>query len=72
MLGIIISATTEWFQAADLELTGWLVLPTASNYQTQVEEEEEKAYKSHHGPSSCRLVMTMKEEYSKITLAHEF
>jgi hypothetical protein len=36
------------------------------------EEEEEKAYKSHHGPSSCRLVMTMKEEYSKITLAHEF
>ncbi len=70
------SATTEWFQAADLELTGWLVLPTASIYQTQVEEEEEEeeeeACKSDHGPSSCRLVMTMKEEYSKITLAHEF
>jgi hypothetical protein len=66
----MISATTEWVQAADLELTGWLVLPTASNYETQVEEEE--ACKSHHGPSSCRLLITMKEEYSKITLAHEF
>jgi hypothetical protein len=40
--------------------------------EEEEEEEGEEACKSHLGPSSCRLVMTMKEEYSKITLAHEF
>jgi hypothetical protein len=40
--------------------------------EEEEEEVEEEACKSHHEPSNCRLVKTRKEEYSKITLAHDF